>query len=98
MDVSAFKPAGMFPFSVLESTGARQTKLIRDAEGKWYLLAFRSDPPDGENGTDYVDVYGVDFEPFAISYLLDSVMSRLGRAIRDSPVPGRTTWRSPGGS
>jgi hypothetical protein len=53
--------------------GACQTKLIRDAEGKWYLLAFHSDPPDKENGTDYVDVYGVEFEPFGISYLLDSV-------------------------
>lgn len=73
MDVSAFKPAGMFPFPVLGRMGACQTKLIRDAEGKWYLLAFHSDPPDKENGTDYVDVYGVEFEPFGISYLLDSV-------------------------
>ena len=73
MDVSAFKPAGMFPFPVLGRTGASQTKLIRDAEGRWFLLAFRSDPHDDPNGTDYVDLYGVEFEPFAISYLLDSV-------------------------
>ena len=73
MDVSAFKPAGMFPFPVLGRTGASQTKLVRDAEGRWFLLAFHSDPHDDPNGTDYVDLYGVEFEPFAISYLLDSV-------------------------
>jgi hypothetical protein len=73
MDVSAFKPAGMFPFPLLERRGASQAKLIRDAEEKWYLLAFRSEPPEDAGGTDYVDLYGVEFEPFAISYLLDSV-------------------------
>lgn len=73
LDVSAFKPVGMFPFPVLERGGASQVKLVRDAEDKWYLLAFRSDPPGDEKGDDYVDVYGVEFEPFAISYLLDSI-------------------------
>jgi len=71
MNVSAFKPEGMFPFPV---TGRpSQTKLIRDGEGNWYLLAFRSDPWHDPRGTDYVDVYGVEFSPFAISYLLLSV-------------------------
>ena len=73
MDVSAFKPQGLFPFPVLGRTGASQAKLIRDSEEKWFLLAFHSDPYDDPNGTDYVDVYGVEFEPFAISYLLESV-------------------------
>lgn len=72
MDVSAFKPQGMFPFPVLGRTGASQIKLISDSEGKWYLFAFRSVPHDDPTGTDYVDVYGVEFEPFAISYLLFS--------------------------
>jgi len=31
-------------------------------------LVFHSDPTDDPNGTDYVDLYGVRFEPFAISY------------------------------
>ena len=73
LDVSAFKPAAsqsMFPFPV---QGASQTKLIRDATGAWYLLGCRSDPTDDPNGTDYVDVYGVTFEPFAISHLLFSI-------------------------
>ena len=47
--------------------GASQVKLIRDGEGAWYLLGFRSDPDDDPNGTDYVDVYGVSFHPFAIT-------------------------------
>jgi hypothetical protein len=73
MDVSAFVPAGMFPFPVRESVEASQIKLVRDSEGKWFLLVFHSDPTDDPNGTDYVDLYGVRFEPFAISYLLDRV-------------------------
>lgn len=73
MDVSAFVPAGMFPFPVRQSTGASQVKLVRDSDGKWFLLAFHSDQPDDPNGTDYVDLYGVRFEPFAISYRLDTV-------------------------
>ncbi len=56
-----------------QSTGASQIKLVRDCEDKWFLLAFHSDPPDDPNGTDYVDLYGVRFEPFAISYRLDKV-------------------------
>jgi hypothetical protein len=73
MDVSAFVPAGMFPFPVRQSTGASQVKLVRDSEDKWFLLAFYSVKPDDPNGTDYVDLYGVRFEPFAISYRLDTV-------------------------
>jgi hypothetical protein len=73
MDVSAFVPAGMFPWPVRQSTGASQVKLVRDSEGKWFLLAFHSNPPDDPNGTDYVGLHGVRFEPFAISYRLDKV-------------------------
>ena len=73
MDVLAFKPEGMFPFPVLSPTGPSQVKLVRDAEAKWFLLVFYSVPNDDPNGTDYVDLYGVQFEPFAISYLLDTV-------------------------
>ena len=70
LDLAAFRPVGMFPFPV---RGASQVKLIRDGEGAWYLLGFRSDPGDDPHGTDFVDVYGVRFNPFAITPLLDSV-------------------------
>ena len=73
LQVSAFVPAqpeSMFPFPLLG--GPCQNKLIRDATGQWYLLAYRSDPNDDPNGTDYVDVYGVRFSPFMISYRLNS--------------------------
>lgn len=39
LDVSAFVPAGIFPFPV--TGGPSQIKLVRDAKGNWYLLAFR---------------------------------------------------------
>lgn len=68
LNVDAFRPAGMFPFPVIG--GACQTKLIRDVNDDWYLLGYRSDPDDDQNGTDYVDVFGVRFAPFAISYKL----------------------------
>lgn len=74
MQVSAFVPVApesWFPFPVLG--GACQNKLIRDATGAWYLLAYRSVPDDDPNGTDYVDVYGVRFSPFEISYRQSSV-------------------------
>jgi hypothetical protein len=70
LDVAAFRPEGMFPFPV---RGASQVKLVRDGEGAWYLLGFRSDPGDDPHGTDFVDVYGVRFHPFAITPLLYSV-------------------------
>jgi hypothetical protein len=70
LDLAAFRPEGMFPFPVL---GASQVKLVRDGEGAWYLLGFRSDPDDDPNGTDFADVYGVTFNPFAITPLLFSV-------------------------
>jgi hypothetical protein len=63
----------MFPFPVLHATGACQVKLVRDAEARWFLLAYHSDPPDKEEATDYVDLYGVRFEPFAISPIRDTV-------------------------
>jgi hypothetical protein len=74
MDVSAFEPAApesLFPFPVIG--GACQNKLVRDSTGTWYLLAFRSDPDDDPNGTDYIDVYGIGFAPFMISRRLHSV-------------------------
>jgi len=71
LDLAAFRPEGMFPLPVLD--GASQIKLVRDGEGAWYLLGFRSEPDYDENGTDYVDVYGVRFGPFAITPRLYSV-------------------------
>jgi hypothetical protein len=63
--------ADTFPFP--PSGGPSQVKLIREGTGQWYLLAFRSDPHDDPNGTDYVDVYPIAFEPFSISTRLLSV-------------------------
>jgi hypothetical protein len=60
----------LFPF---RPAAGPQVKLIREATGQWYLLAFRSDPYDDPNGTDYVDVYTIAFEPFSISPRLLSV-------------------------
>src|SRR6185437_7336468 len=57
-----------FPFPVTGSVS--QTKLVRDAKGNWSLLAFRG---DDEHAPDHVDVYGVRFNPFAISYLRSTV-------------------------
>jgi hypothetical protein len=74
LQVSAFVPAApesLFPFPVLG--GACQNKLVLDATGEWYLLAYRSVPDDDPNGTDYVDVYGVRFSPFMISYRMNSI-------------------------
>ena len=68
LDVAAFVPDGMFPFPVTGSVS--QTKLVRDAKGNWSLLAFRG---DDEHAPDHVDVYGVRFNPFAISYLRSTV-------------------------
>jgi hypothetical protein len=71
LNLDAFQPQEMFPFPVIG--GACQTKLIKDSKGKWYLLGYRSDPQDKANGTDYVDVFGVRFNPFVISYKLCQV-------------------------
>jgi hypothetical protein len=74
MNVSAFQPASpesVFPFPV--SADAQQAKLIRDASGNWFLLGFRSEPPDDPKGTDFVDVHRVEFSPFSISEMLFSV-------------------------
>jgi hypothetical protein len=57
---------GVFYFPV--TGGPSQVKLVKDSTGAWFLLAFRSDPNDSTQGTDYVDVYPVQFEPtFKIS-------------------------------
>jgi hypothetical protein len=74
LEVSALRPSPqqhMFPFPV--PAGTTQTKLVRDATGEWYLLGYRGDPADDTGATDYVDVYGVTFEPFSISYRQSSV-------------------------
>jgi hypothetical protein len=71
LDLGALRPVGRFPFPV--KGGPSQVKLVRDGEAAWYLLGFRSDPNDDPNGTDYVDLYGVQFNPFVISPLLRSV-------------------------
>lgn len=74
MNIHAFKqvvPESLFPFPVLG--GPCQVKLIRDSLGIWYLLAYRSDPPDDPHGTDYIDTYRVEFSPFSISYRTNSV-------------------------
>lgn len=69
LNLAAFRSQSNFSFPVRE---ASQVKLIRDREGVWYLLGFRSDPDSDPNGTDYVDLYGVTFQPFAITALLRS--------------------------
>lgn len=68
LDVTAFEPdPAATPFAFPVTGGPCQTKLIRDRAGAWSLLAFRGDPNDQENATDYVDVYPVTFAPsFAI--------------------------------
>jgi hypothetical protein len=74
LDVSALQPAAhqsMFPFPLTD--GPSQCKLVRDADDDWYLLAYRSDPEGDKNGDDLVDVHGVTFEPFSISYRLFTV-------------------------
>ena len=68
LDVSAFQPVlpdSIFPFPV--SSDAQQIKLIKDASGQWFLLAFRGEPPGDSGGVDYVDVHRVTFSPFSIS-------------------------------
>ncbi len=74
INVSAFQPASpesLFRFPV--SAECQQAKLVRDNTGKWFMLGFRSDPPDDPKGTDFVDVHSVEFSPFSISNLLFSV-------------------------
>lgn len=75
LDISAFVPAApesLFPFPVVGVVS--QVKLIRHSMGQWFLLGFRSDPPDDPNGADYVDGYEARFSPyFMISYRLTSV-------------------------
>jgi hypothetical protein len=71
LNLDAFVPQEMFPFPVIG--GACQTKLVRDSTGSWFLLGYRSVPDDDPNGTDYVDVFGVRFDPFVISSKLAQV-------------------------
>lgn len=67
LNPSAFKwyNPGMFDFK-LTGYFPCQVKLIRDALQKWYLLAFRSDPDDKEDGTDYIDYREIEFDPFRL--------------------------------
>jgi hypothetical protein len=69
--LDAFEPQEMFPFPVIG--GACQTKLVKDSSGNWFLLGYRSVPDDDPNGTDYVDVFGVRFDPFVISSKIEQV-------------------------
>ncbi|HEY2519291.1 MAG TPA: hypothetical protein VGJ19_04220, partial [Streptosporangiaceae bacterium] len=74
IDIAAFRPASpesTFPFPV--SHDASQVHLIRDVSGGTFLLAFRGDPPDKEDATDYVDVHEVVFSPFGVKPRRDSI-------------------------
>jgi hypothetical protein len=62
---SAQGQQGVFSFPI--NSDASQVKLIRDSTGQWYLLGFRSVPPDQTEGTDYIDTYIVSFAPFSIT-------------------------------
>jgi hypothetical protein len=74
LNVAAFEPdPAATPFAFPVAGGPCQTKLIRDSGGAWFLLAFRGDPNDKEDATDYVDVYPVTFAPFAIGDRIASV-------------------------
>ena len=69
MVVDAFQPVtpeSIFPFPVID--GACQWKLVRDSTGAWFLVAYHSEPSDDPNGTDYVDLCEVAWEPFTISW------------------------------
>lgn len=91
IDISAFQPTApesIFAFPV--SNAASQVQLVRDASGTWFLLAFRGDPPDKVDATDFVDVHRVEFSPFSITPRLDS--------IHISFNPGDTSFASTGTS
>ncbi len=70
INISAFNRKGIYNFP---ATGQCQVKLIQDSVGQRFLLSFRSNPNDDPHGDDYVDVYGVEFNPFSISQLIMSV-------------------------
>jgi hypothetical protein len=64
MNIAAFRrvwPDITYPFP--PTGGPCQAKLIRNLKDEWWLLAFRCNPNDSENGDDYVDVYPVKFYP-----------------------------------
>ncbi len=70
INIGAFSrayPDITYPFP--PTGGPSQVKLVRGTliQGKpddqWWLLAYRCDPNDKENGDDYVDVYPVKFSP-----------------------------------
>jgi hypothetical protein len=69
MNIGAFRrayPNITYPFP--PEGGPCQVKLVRNLRDQWWLLAYRCDPNDSENGDDYVDVYPVKFFPaFEIS-------------------------------
>lgn len=71
INLCAFCRMGEYPFP--NTGGASQVKLVQDSTLNWYLLGFRSDPDDDPNGTDYVDVYGIQFTPFLITPRMFSV-------------------------
>jgi hypothetical protein len=65
INLGAFSRMGEYAFP--KTNGACQVKLVQDSTLNWYLLGFRSDPDDDPHGTDYVDVYGIQFTPFVIT-------------------------------
>jgi hypothetical protein len=73
MNPYAFNPLNPTEFTLPADGKASQIKLIQQADGSWFLLGFRGDPPDETEGIDYVDVYSVAFNPFNISDRQESV-------------------------
>ena len=53
----------------------RSPDVIGVREDKWFLLAFHSKPPDDPNGTDYVDLYGVRFDPQTVRLVMKTASS-----------------------
>ncbi len=74
MNLQAFNPipgAEFYPFETANSPS--QIKLIRDSTGAWFLLQYGGLPEGDMNGNDYVDIYPISFEPFAISPMIKRV-------------------------
>jgi hypothetical protein len=64
INIGAFRrafPDITYPFP--PTGGPCQAKLVRNRKDQWWLLAYRCEPNDSENGDDYVDVYPVKFFP-----------------------------------
>jgi hypothetical protein len=88
LEVSAFQPLSPDGLPYPVSADACQVHLLQDRTGGWFLLAYRCDPPDKEQGTDFVDVHRVEPAPFAITPRVASVHVFLN--------PGDTSFASTG--